>query len=459
MRCLRRLAAFAICAFAVATLPAIANADTSLQAGLLVAERPSSQPEPEPVVMPAQAMTSSYAGRFGVSEATAQGRLEVQGRGRKLINWEAEALGKGFGGLWFDNEDGKFYVGVAPGGELAAAQQVATETDMTEDIVYQDVHSSLEEVEAATASVNRALQPLETDHEATVGANIAADAVEVYLSTAVDQSDREFAGQVAKAAPVKTVIVEKPPIDFASHLMACEIRYDGVNGSNDTFCNKPLRAAAGMDDNTTGTQCSIAGVVGGGSGTWVVTAGHCLKGEKENWRFGDWWSTVDASTQERHNIGTAEKAVFGSNGDYGLIKETEGNYWFEPYKWYANIEKQTATYTVEQAVESYDGMYQCWAGAQSTVHEHLSCATVRRTNINDGFSEHMDESYGPPEGGGHELCLYDGDSGGAVLTDNNIDGLISAGYNCGESSPYTAWYAPAPRLEEYYDVGFIDNIY
>jgi hypothetical protein len=459
MRCLRCLAAFASCALAFAALPAIADAATSLQAGLLLQEQPSPQPEPESVGTPTQATTSAYAARFGVSEATAQNRLEVQGRGRKLIKWEAAALGKGFGGLWFDNEDGKFYVGVAPGGELAAAQQVATETDMTEDIVYQDVHSSLEEVEAANATVDHELQSLETDHEATVGTNVSADAVEVYLSTTMDQSDREFVEQVAKAAPAKTIIVEKPPTDFASHLMTCEIRYDGVNGSNDTFCNKPLRTAAGMDDNTTGTQCSIAGVVGGGSGTWVVTAGHCLKGEKENWRFGDWWSTVDASTQERHNIGIAEKAVFGSNGDYGLIRESESDYWFEPYKWYANIEQQTATYVVEQAIESYEGMYQCWAGAQSTVHNHLSCSTVVRVNVNDGLSEHMDESYGPPEGNGHELCLYHGDSGGAVLTDNNLDGIISAGYICGESGPYIAWYAPAPRLEEYYGVGFIDNIY
>lgn len=453
MRCQTSLAALVSCALGVAVLPAVANAATSLEAGLLLQESLSTQPRPESAGIPTQAMTSSYAARWKVSEATAQSRLEVQGHGLKLVGWEAEALGNGFGGAWFDNEDGKFYVGVAPSGEVAAAQRVATETDMTENIIYQDVKWSLAELEAANTMVNQELQPLEASHEVTVGTDTSANAVEIYLSTTAAQSDREFVAQVAEASPAKTTIVEKPPIDFQAHLMYCEIRYDGVNGSNDTFCSKPLRTAAGMDDNTTGTECSIAGVVGGGVGTWVVTAGHCLKGE-----LGHWWSTVDASTQERHNIGVAEKAVFGSNGDYGLIRETEGDFWFEPYKWYANIENSTESYVVEQAVESYVGMVQCWAGAQSTVHSHMGCSTVTRLNVNDGFSEHMDEAYGPPAGG-NELCLYDGDSGGAVLTYNNLDGMISAGYSCGESSPYTAWYAPAPRLEEYYGVGFIDNIF
>jgi hypothetical protein len=64
-----------------------------------------------------------------------------------------------------------------------------------------------------------------------------------------------------------------------------------------------------------------SGVVSGGSNVYVVTAGHCLKGN-----LGHYWSTVDASTQERHNLGPAEEAVFGSNGDFGLIKEN-GSYY------------------------------------------------------------------------------------------------------------------------------------
>lgn len=370
-----------------------------------------------------------------------------------MVDWEAEALGKRFGGVWFDNEDGKYYVGIAPGGELAAAQRVGIETDMEENTVYKNVRWSVEELEAANFTVNSELKPLETNHEATVGTDTSANAVEVYLSTAADRSNREFAEQVAKAAPATTIIVEKPPSNFTPHPMACEIHYDGVNGSNDTFCNKPLRTAAGMDDNTNGSECSIGGVVSSGSNVYVVTAGHCLKGN-----LGHYWSTVDASTQERHNLGPAEEAVFGSNGDFGLIKEN-GSYWEKPYTWYANIEEQTATYPLEGVIESYQGLYQCWAGAQSTVHNHLSCSTVSRLNISDGLSEHMDESYGPPEGHGHELCLYAGDSGGAVLSYNNLDGLISAGYNCGETSPYKAWYAPAPRIQSYYGVGFVNSIF
>jgi hypothetical protein len=234
--------------------------------------------------------------------------------------------------------------------------------------------------------------------------------------------------------------------------MACPTLWDGVNNNYDTFCNKPLRSGAGMDDNTNGAECSIGGVVFKGASTYVVTAGHCAKNN-----LGHYWSTVDASTGERHNLGLAEAAVFGSNGDFALINETN-SYWENPYTWYANITEQNATYTMEQAIESYQGMYQCWEGAQSNVHLHLGCGTVQRTNINDGLSEHMDESYGPPEGNGHELCLYDGDSGGPVITNHNLDGVTSAGYSCGEGK-YTAWYAPAPRIQSYYGVEFVDEIF
>jgi hypothetical protein len=386
----------------------------------------STTPRPESSATPAPEVISWYASTWGLSQATAQSHLAIEGRGLKMVTWEAEALGKRFGGVWFDNEDGKYYVGIAPGGELAAAQRVGTETDMEENTVYQNVRWSVEELEAANSTVNGELKPLETNHEATVGTDTSADAVEIYLSTATSRPDREFAEEVAKAAPATTTIVEKSPSNFTPHLMACEIHYDGVNGSNDTFCNKPLRTAAGMDDNSNGTECSIGGVVSSASNVYVVTAGHCLKGN-----LGHYWSTVDASTQERHNLGPAEEAVFGSNGDFGLIKEN-GSYWEEPYTWYAAIEEQTATYPLEEAIESYQGLYQCWEGAQSIVHYHLSCSTVSRVNVNDGLSEHMDESYGPPEGHGHELCLYAGDSGGGVMSYYNLAGLISAGYNCGE---------------------------
>ena len=47
-----------------------------------------------------------------------------------MIGWEADALGSRFGGVWFDNYDGEYYVGIAPGGNTAAAEQVADQMGM-----------------------------------------------------------------------------------------------------------------------------------------------------------------------------------------------------------------------------------------------------------------------------------------------------------------------------------------
>ena len=64
--------------------------------------------------------------------------------------------------------------------------------------------------------------------------------------------------------------------DPPAHQTSCSTRYDNLNETTDTFCSKPLRGAAGMDDDKSGTECSIGGVAFQGATAYVVTAGHCL---------------------------------------------------------------------------------------------------------------------------------------------------------------------------------------
>lgn len=420
---------------------------------------------PNPVSPIPKEIATAYAADWDVSEATADAHLETEDRGIMMPTWQAVALGGAFGGVWFDNTRGTFYVGIAASTispaalteKTAAAEVVTAEMEMAGHVVYQRVQWSMAELEAANDSVVATMQSLETAHEATVGIDVAANDIEIYLSAAASSAGRQTAEAISRTAAVKTVVVEKPAVSFAAHQLACPpTEWDSLNGSYTTYCNQPLRSAAAMDDNTNGTACSIGALFGGSSGNvYAVTAGHCLYNN-----LGHWWSTVDASTGQRHNIGEAAKAVNGSNGDMGMIKMNEGSYWYSPYAAEANIPYQTATYELQHPTASYAGMYQCWSGAQSNTHSHMGCGTVQRVEVNDGFSSHMVESYGPNGGSeapSHDLCLYDGDSGGPVITDHLLDGLISAGYSCGEGA-YTAWYASATRLAEYYGVVFVGAI-
>jgi hypothetical protein len=405
----------------------------------------------------ASKIVAGYASVWHVSEAIAQQRLEVQGRGAKLAEQASRALGQHFGGVWFDNETGTFHIQLTPGGEASAAHRVAAEDGISEDTVYQDVPWSLEQPEATDASVLDDLQALVTDREATVGIDTAANAVEVYLSASAGPSGSEYADLLATAAAGEISLVSKPPDQFRAAAALCEIHYDGYNESDNTFCSRPLRVAAGMDDNGDGTTCTVNGVAVA-TYRYVVTAGHCVKG-----RLGYTWSTVDASNQSRHNIGEASKDVYGSSGDFGLIKETN-SYWEEGYEMFANIEDLTEAYPVYEVASSFVGMFECVAGAQSTIHEHLGCGTVQRVDVGDGLTGHMVETYGPPEppeshGDTKSMCIYEGDSGGAFLSYYDLIGVLSAGYICGSAeNPDIAFYTDAGWIESYYGVAFLTQL-
>jgi hypothetical protein len=446
---------------AAAALPVSASAAVvwpqsgmPLYANPLLEQSPteSSQPRPEEAARPTPAVVSWYAVRFHLSETEARARLAVEDRGMRMAGWEASALGSSFAGVWFNNHDGKYHVGIAPGANLAAAEQVTDQMEMTDETVFQPVRWNLEQLEAANAIVAQAMRPVEMEREAAVGTEASSNDVEITLSKTGSRANREFAEQVAKAAPVSTAIVEQGVATPRVHPTSCSTRYDRLNGNGDTFCSKPLRGAAGMDDNTSGTECSVGGVAFRGGNAYVVTAGHCLVGE-----LGHYWSTVETSTGRRHNIGKAEQAVDGNGGDAGLINET-GGYWETPNSRYVDVDDESSEYGLEGVLESFDGMYQCWIGAQSNAHNHLACGTLVATNVSEGFTSHLDESYGPPDGKGHELCLYDGDSGGPVITGHYLDGLISAGSTCGEHE-YAATYMPAPSIERYYGVEFVDAMF
>lgn len=412
-------------------------------------------PQAESPPPPRAAVVSWYAALFHLSDSAAQTHLEVEGRGLHMPTLEASALGSRFGGVWFDNRAGKYYVGVPAGANLAAAEQLVSEMGMSEDTIFTPVRWSVPELEAANALITQEMSPLERVNEVAVGTNEAANEIQIILPTFDKPIDSEVAHRVAQEAAIKTVVIQRGPGVRRPHRMACATSFDRVNGFDDTFCNKPLRSAAGMDNDRNGTECSVGGAAFDGAATFVVTAGHCLVHE-----LGDDWSTIEAATGKRHVIGHAERAVDGRPGDFGLIKEgyASESFWEEPNVRYTDLAGETPSYEMEGVVESFGGMYECWAGAQSNVHHHLGCGTVVATNVSENSTYHLDEAYGPPAGTGHALCLYDGDSGGPVISYHYLAGVISAGSDCSERE-YAATYTPAPRIERYYGIKFVDALF
>jgi hypothetical protein len=404
-----------------------------------------------------ETMAPWYANQFDLSNSVALAHLETQEAAANIVGEEKQALGSHFGGVWFDNTTGTFHIEATTGAATAAAEQTATKLGVSEHTVIDNVATSEEQLEAAVTAAEKPLEELTTTHIASVGIYVPDNELTIDLSEDATSTDRAYAEMIAEDDAVTTKIETKPAGSFYPNDAACEIHYDGVNGSEDTFCNRPLRGAAGMDDESTGSECSINAVVNNEFYYFTVTAGHCVKGHT-----GDKWSTVNAENQTRHIIGEATNYVDGEDGDAALIKQAGYPYW-ETDENYVNIADQTSTYHVTGVESSYAGLYECIAGAQSTVHSHLGCGYVQRVDINNGLSNMQTETYGAPQppdqyGDTHVMCLYEGDSGGPVLSNGNIVGVAdSTAELCTPAHEYNdvVYYTEAEHVQSvwgvYYD--------
>lgn len=196
-------------------------------------------------------------------------------------------------------------------------------------------------------------------------------------------------------------------------------------------CNPMLRG--GVRVQTTGQNCS-AGPMGRLNGNqyppdWVMfTAGHCVS----------YPATVDAFGLYggRHEIGWVFAFRFDMGGDYAAIKVSQSSWWnqLRP-RGYINWNGPTTFSPTKGAANSYVGLNVCTSGAGHSGPR--SCGIVTQLNTTMQYA-------GEPGRTGHltkatGLCIYGGDSGAPVWSNNTYKGIVSGGF-CG-----TTWYTEINR--------------
>jgi hypothetical protein len=91
----------------------------------------------------------AYAKELGVSSAKAYENLAVQSRGAGLVDAVMSTLGRGYAGFWFDDDSGRFKIGVAPSTDAAEAAKLVAERDLTGDTDFVPVKSTWDDLKSA----------------------------------------------------------------------------------------------------------------------------------------------------------------------------------------------------------------------------------------------------------------------------------------------------------------------
>jgi len=133
-----------------------------------------------------RAMVEGYAEEMGVTDDEAWRHLTVQRQGGDAVGQAERRLGDGYAGVWFDNERGRFEIGVAPSTDRAAARAWIDSRKLGSSADLVPVESTWDELEAAKAELEKQLFRTAGENDRLqVALDPSANAIEV-RGTAAD---------------------------------------------------------------------------------------------------------------------------------------------------------------------------------------------------------------------------------------------------------------------------------
>ena len=356
---------------------------------------------------PASSEIAQYGKDFGVSAKVAEERLETQQRGASIVAELKVALGRGYAGVWFDNETGEFVVPLLPGADHAAAAAKLTARGLGQDYRAASARWSWDDLRAGHEGLDGELLPLIEAGLIRTSLDPRANAVLVELAAGLQGSQSAQVRRAAAAAKVDVELKQGSAQSFEEEAVSCS--------SEARSCGYPLRGGVAISIGCTAGFKAVGNTYGN---RFMLTAGHCA----------DDWPTVYAwdSTESEPYGGYKEKkigptaAVDFPGHDWAAINangsEWDGSPWpSEVALW--GVDNQRL---INYEGYSYLGEYVCHTGTATGT----SCGYVsqldKTAHYNDGtIVDHVVQV--------EPICIYFGDSGGPVLTGNTALGIVSGG--------------------------------
>jgi hypothetical protein len=399
----------------------------------------------------------------GVSAAQAAQDVELEDQASGLLDQIEATMGDEFAGEWFNLQDGKLAIGIAPNNSTKVQVTSLAETNgLADNLEFVSVKSTEHELldakelwdgRFADASRGGARTGIDSANNRVV--------VEVADSTPADSLAQwqDLASKEGVAVDVKSVpnsdIVTKP-----EYLGECARHYTESDG-----CNPPL--IGGMEIWAPNNVVCTGGFVAKSiypetyPDHYLITAGHCLKGSSAQ-ETGVWASA--SKTIAAHQIGKAAYSTVGSSGDAGFIDLTAENSYWEDSKvwgWYPDVatfetEWATSTHTKEAYFIKSPG-----TNEEKSVQEQTPCHSTGianpypivcglTTKIN--VTTPVEYSWGVVEVGNlvqNSSCGQKGDSGGPWFFNQYAMGIQVSGptVQCSEGGGGYVYFDNIEQIE------------
>jgi len=351
--------------------------------------------------------------RKGISPAHAIHAIGVQSEiaQTRLVREIYATLGDAFAGVWFAPASAQLHVGVTSTAIRHTVERLVARTGLTANVVETPVHSTWAQLEGAQAKWNRRLAGLFLRSEVETSLAPQSNAVSVTLASSVPHLERVALERDAlhTDSSVEVKVASGPQITAARGGMATECN---VFKTNAAYCNKTLTSGVRIQSQG-GAFCSAGPMAipkTSKSLTYVITAGHCIKGTAGGGNGGKWFAFTRGGTKQE--IGPAVEFFDETKADVGAILVNNPGFWVNSSKdpvfadtaeWTKNAE---ISYPVEREEVPVVGKTDCHEG-QTTGQR---CGEIMALNRTINFGGELVEGLIVNTASGEK-----GDSGGPLM--------------------------------------------
>jgi hypothetical protein len=354
------------------------------------------------------------------------------------------ALGRDFGGAWFDPSTARLHVGVTSQSSRRNADAVAAQLGLSEILVQTPVQSTYAQLEATQDRLNHRLADLFERGEVQTSLLPDRNAVGVELGSSVSPSRRAALenAAVAEQVDVSISVLPRPRLERILTVGRC-----GKFASGAAKCDPTIVGGVTIEGPKKG--CSAGPTVllknrankEAATVTFLLTVGHCIASNGGN-GFSFYAYEKGAATSKE--IG---KSITHINGptDEGLIEVDDPGNWAKakdpipviPAVAAWDASKETDPTIVTSHTEQTVGGKTCLSGERSGKR----CGKITKENVMDTFSGVTREKLVEVDLGSTKAGA--GDSGGPFAAETDlgaIEGIMVGGTDEGGGEGKIAYY-------------------
>jgi hypothetical protein len=344
--------------------------------------------KPDPSLL--EGAVPGYAKRQGVSEDQAREALQQQALGAGLEEALRKELPADFGGLVFDEENGRWKVFLTRTADEAGARKVLADRAIRQ-VTIARVQWSTREREAAVRELALKLKP-RLDAGTVAVSDTPRDGVVIKLDATAAADDVTAATEAAAAAD-----------DIASTTYAGPERRPEAAACLSPYCDPPLVAGVAYRTSNGITQkdctTAFAAYVTGSGNRYNLTAGHCTQAPSP-------FTSCNANHTWCPQVGADIGGYYQPTGDGGIMQNTNGS--FPNYPAFRVFGWTYPTYGVLGSETAAVGQYLCHTGRIT----YTTCGNVISTTAGNAM------------GGATSIaidgaCAMPGDSGGPLFDPSN----------------------------------------